>query len=259
MAREIDGKLRVASDGWGDFRFSLATGKVLGLTTRELYGDNPDINGTLEPVWNTGGNFPYPTSAQTVSIVSTSANDDVANVGVREVRVEYLDDNFVTNIVDVEMDGTNAVQVATDFYRLQTMRALSVGANGDAEGAITLAYGANTVATIATGTNESRGSQFTIPAGYTGYLVGAAISASKGGDLIFQFESRDASTANSPFIVGDELSIFESSMYFELPTFYVIPEKYDIRVRAKSLQASNVEGSVTYHLILRNNKDYANN
>lgn len=259
MAREIDGKLRVASDGWGDFRFSLATDKVLGLSTREIYGDNQDINGTLEPIWNTGGNFPYPTSAQTVSLVSTSANDDAANVGVREVRVEYLDDNFETKIVDVETDGTNSVQVATDFFRLQSMRALSVGANGDAEGAITLAYGANTVATIAAETNEARNSQFTVPAGYTAYLVGAGIAASKNKDLMFQFESRDASNANSPFLVGDELSLFESSMYFELPTFYVIPEKYDIRIRAVSLAAGNAKASTTYHLILRNNKDYANN
>lgn len=259
MAREIDGKLRVASDGWGDFRFSLATEKILGLETREIYGDNPDINGTLEPVWNTGGNFPYPTSAQTVSLVSTSANDDAANVGVREVRVEYLDSNFETKIVDVETDGTSSVQVATDFLRLQSMTALSVGANGDAEGAIKLAYGANTVATISAGTNEARNSQFTVPAGYTAYIVGASISASKGGDLVFQLESRNAAVANAPFIAGDELTIFESSLYFDLPTFYVIPEKYDIRIRAKSIQASNVQGAVTYHIILRNNIDYANN
>ena len=259
MAREIDGKLRVASDHWGDFRFSVATGKVLGLEAVEVYGYNPDINGVYEPIWQQGGVFPYPTSAQTVNIVSTSANDDAANVGVREVRVEYLDDDFVTNIVDVELDGTNSVQVATDFFRIQNMYATQVGSNVDAEGNITLAYGANVVAKIPTGGNEAKNSFYTVPAGYTAYITGAALSASKGGDLAFLLEVRDATDANAPFVAGNQVDVFEEGIYFDLPTYFVVPEKHDIRIRAKSGQGSNIAAAVTYHMILRNNKDYANN
>lgn len=259
MGREIDGKLRVANDSWGDFRFSVATGKIAGLSMREVYGFNPDINGTLELIWGTGGNFPYPTSAQTISIVSTSVEDDLTGTGVREVQIEYLDASFNTQVVEVEMDGTSAVQVATDFFRLQDVRALKVGSTGAAVGAITVYYGVNTIATISAGQNEARSCLFTIPAGYTGYVVGASISASKGGDLSFQFEYRDASASDNPFITGNQLDIFEQGTYFDLPTYFVIPEKYDVRVRAYSLQSSNIKASATYHVILRNNRIYANN
>ncbi|MGA1713148.1 MAG: hypothetical protein ACO4CS_17835 [bacterium] len=259
MAREIDGKLRVANDQWGDFQFSISTGKILGLSTREVYGYNPDINGAYEPIWQTGGAFPYPTSEQTINIVSTSALDEAANAGVREVTIEYLDGDFNTQIVDVELDGTNAVQVATDFFRIQDVRSKKVGANGDAEGAISVSYGANTVATIIAGGNEAKNSFYTVPAGYTAYIVGASISASKGGDLAFLLEYRNAAVPNSPFISGNQVDIFEEGIYFDLPTYYVVPEKYDIRIRAKSGQGSNIQAAVTYHMILRNNELYANN
>lgn len=259
MAREIDGKLRVANDQWGDFRFSIATGKILGLSQREVYGYNPDINGTYEPIWQQGGPFPYPTSAQTLNIVSASANDAAGNVGVREVRVEYLDTNFDTKIVDVEMDGLSPVQVATDFFRMQNAYSTQVGANVDAEGAISLSYGANVVGLIAAGGNEIKNSLYTVPSGYTAYITGASISASKGGDLAFLLEYRDAATPNSPFVAGNQVDIFEEGIYFDLPTYYVVPEKYDIRIRAKSGQGSNIQAACTYHLILRDNELYANN
>ena len=259
MAREIDGKLRVANDQWGDFQFSIATGKILGLSTREIYGYNPDVNGTLETIWGTGGVVPFPTSNQTITIVSTSADDDVTGVGVREVRVEYLDSNFVTHIVDVEMDGLNPVQIATNYFRMQNFAALKVGSTGHAVGAITIQYGANVVGTILATNNEERSSVFTIPAGYTGYVIGASVSASKGGDLAFQFEYRDASELNNPFIAGNQLDIYEEGIYFDLPTYYVVPEKYDIRIRAISLQSANVQAAVTYHMILRDNLLYPNN
>jgi len=260
MGREIDGKLRVANDSWGDFRFSVATDKIAGISQREVYGFNPDINGTLELVWGTGGNFPYPTSAQTIYIVSTSADDDSAGTGIREVRVEYLNSSFETIFVDVELDGTNPVQIGTDFFRVQDVRALQVGSVGSAVGTVTLYYGVSTtIATIFIGTNEARSCLFTIPAGYTGYITGASISASKGGDLAFQLEYRDNSVANAPFVTGNQLDIYEQGIYFDLPTYYVVPERYDIRVRAYSLQSSNISASCTYHLILRNNRIYANN
>jgi len=72
-------------------------------------------------------------------------------------------------------------------------------------------------------------------------------------------EYRDAATPNAPFIVGNEISIYENGIYFDLPTYYVVPEKYDIRIRAYSGQSSNISVSVTYHMILRNNRIYANN
>ena len=261
MGREIDGKLRVANDSWGDFRFSVATGKIAGLNQRTVYGNNPDINGSLEDVWQVGGMMSYPASPTTLRIFSAEVEDDAAGNGVQVIRVEYLDGDFETNFVDVEMDGTSKVQVATDFFRLQNAYAISVGANGDAEGAITLEYGASNVAigTFIAGTNELRGSHYTVPAGYTAYLTGASVSASKGGDVTFQFELRDSSVAGAPFITGDELSIFEEGIYFDIPTYYVIPEKYDIRIRAVSGQGSNIAVSATYHLILRNNRIYANN
>lgn len=257
--REIQNRGRTANDVWGDFKFSVATGKISGLSQRQNYGEAPDVNGSFVDVWSVGGTLTYQTSVQTLTVVSASANDDAdAGTGVREVRVEYLDGDFNTQFADVELDGLTPVTIGDDFLRLQNAYVLQVGSVGSAVGDITFSANGSVQSRIESGTNASRDTHFTIPAKYTGYIVGANVGTSKSADIQMQLQSRNAGVANSPFITGDEVEIFETSMYFELPTYYVIPEKHDIRIQVKSGQSSNVGAFVTYHLILRANEIYRN-
>jgi len=254
--REIQNRGRTANDVWGDFKFSVATGKRL--SQRQVYGEALDVNGSFVDVWTVGGTLTYQTSVQTLTVVSASANDDIDSTGVKEVRVEYLDGNFETKFVDVEMDGLTSVTIAEDFLRLQNATALQVGSGGKAAGDITFSANGSVQGRIESGTNSSRDTHFTIPTGYTGYIVGANVGTGKSADIIMELQSRNAGGTNAPFITGDEVEIFENSMYFELPTYYVIPEKHDIRIQVKSGQSSNVGAFVTYHLILRANEIYRN-
>jgi len=257
--REIQNRGRTANDVWGDFKFSVATGKISGLSQRQNYGEAPDVNGTYVDVWTVGGTLTYVTQAETLTVVSTSANDDAdAGTGAREVRVEYLDADFNTQFVDVELDGLTPVTIATDFYRFQNAYVLQVGSLGAAAGNINFSSNGNTQSRIDSTTNASRDTHFTVPANYTAYIVGANVGSPKSADIEMRLQSRDSSVANTPFVTGDEVEIFETSMYFELPTYYVIPEKHDIRIQVKSGQSSNVSAFVTYHLILRANEIYRN-
>lgn len=258
MAREIDGKLRVANDIWGDFRLSVATSKILGLTQRIQFGRNSDVDATAEDIWSTGGTLVYPSQEQTLSIVSTSANDDATGTGARIVRVEYLDGDFNTQIVDVEMDGTNAVQVATDFFRIQDAFVLTAGTGTTNAGVITLTYtGAINVGTISVGANDIQNAHYTVPAGYTAYIVGSNVGAGKSSDANIFLQIRDAT--NGPvFRTRDEVALVETTLSLNLPLYYQIPEKHDIRIRGRSNQGDSTI-IVSYYMILRDNKLYANN
>ena len=254
MAREIDGKLRVANDSWGDFKFSIATGKILGLSQRVQFGKNADVDNTYEDVWATGGVMVYPASATTLNIVSSSVEDDLTGTGATEVRVEYLDGDFNTQIVDVEMDGTNSVQVATDFLRLQDAYII-YGAR--AVGNITLSHSGGTVGTILAGRTDTQNTHFTVPAGFTAYIVGANIGVAKSSDAQVDLQLRDA-TNGEIFRVYDEVSLFENNILFTYPLPFPVPEKHDIKIQAVSAQGNSSVG-VSYYMILRDNELYANN
>jgi|AACY02.2.fsa_nt_gi hypothetical protein len=257
--REIQNRGRTANDVWGDFKFSVATGKISGLSQRQKYGMNDDVNGSFVDVWTVGGTLTYQTDAQTLTVASASANDDADDgTGVREVRVEYLDADFNTQFADVELDGTNSVTIGDDFLRLQAVYALQVGSGGSAAGDITFSANGSVQGRIESGSNALESTHFTIPAGFTGYIVGANVGAGKGDDVQIVLRSRNAGVANSPFITSDEIELFQSSAYFSLPTYYVIPEKHDISIQARSLQGTNRRLFVTYHLILRANEVYRN-
>lgn len=257
MARETRGRLKVASDAWGDFAFSIATGKIVGLTSRVVFGRNLDVDTSSEDIWAADGVMAYPSSATTLSVASSSANDDSVGTGARVIVVEYLDGNFNTQVVEVEMDGTSSVQVATDFRRIQDAFVKTAGSGGVAAGAITLSYtGGNTVGVIKAGRTDVENTHFTVPAGYTAYLTGGLISAGKSSDATVDFQVRDA-TNGSIFRVGQEVIVNEGSVFLHLPVYQAVPEKYDIRVQGKSTQG-NSSISVNYYLILQRNDWYKN-
>lgn len=257
MARETRGRLKVASDGWGNFPFSMVTGKIVGLTTRVVFGRSLDVDTTPEDIWAADGVMAYPSSATTLSVASSSANDDAIGTGARTVVVEYLDGNFETKEVEVELDGTNSVQVATDFRRMQDAFIRTAGTGQKAAGDITLSYtGGNTVGVIKTGRTDIENTHFTIPAGYTAYLTGGLISAGKSSDATIDFQVRDA-TNGAVFKVGQEVIVNETAVFLHLPVYVEVPEKYDIRIQGKSTQGNSAI-SVNYYLILKRNDWYSN-
>lgn len=254
MAREIDGKLRVANDAWGDFTFSVATGKILGLSQRVQFGKNPDVDASYEDIWGYGGVMVFPTAEATLNVVSSSANDDVGSTGATEIRVEYLDGNFNTQIVDVELNGTSSVQVATDFFRIQNAFILY---GNRAAGNIDLSYSGGVVGRIRVNRTGIENSHYTVPAGYTAYIVGANIGLGKSSDAQVDLQIRDA-TNGAIFRTYDEVSLFENNILFNYPLSFPVPEKHDIRIQAISAQGNSSVGTA-YYLILRDNELYANN
>ena len=257
MAREIEGKLRVANDLWGNFAFSVATGKIAGLSSRVVFGRSLDVDTTPEDVWAADGVMVYASSATTLSVASSSANDDLLGTGARTVVVEYLDGDFETKFVEVDLDGTNTVQVATDFRRMQDAFVKTAGSGGVAAGNITFSWtGGNTAGVIKTGRTDTENTHFTIPAGYTAYLTGGLISAGKSSDATVDFQYRDA-TNGVTFRVAQEVIVNETAVHLHLPIYLEVPEKYDIRVQGKSTQGNSAI-SVNYYLILRKNDTYPN-
>lgn len=118
--------------------------------------------------------FPVLTGAETIQVISSSANDDGAPVGTgaRTIKLTYINTSFqLVQTADIILNGITAVSVMVGGC-LQPLwfEVTSVGSLGAAAGIITLRTSAPlTLSQISAGGNESFDSIFMVPDGYTGY------------------------------------------------------------------------------------------
>jgi hypothetical protein len=93
-----------------------------------------------------GWKYPWPTGALTMTLVSSSVEDDpvvigtgAVGTGAHTVTVYYLTTGFVEKNITVTLNGQAAVAVAADIYRVQNMRVATCGTAGWAVGNLRLA------------------------------------------------------------------------------------------------------------------------
>jgi len=171
------------------YKLQVAKGDVEGATPIFVWGVNPQINSDVEEtiMWTLSDRVlqPYPSSAQTMYISSTSGNDDgdsgVQN-GIRTLRVTGLDGDYNLISEDVTMQGRTQVATANTYLRVFKMEALTVGSNGHQVGDIYIADSGATSG-LPDGThylridnslqfsdNQTGAAIYTVPAGHTLYV-----------------------------------------------------------------------------------------
>jgi len=239
----------------------VAQGGVSGRYIINKYGRNTDVD-AAEDVWNGGGlytGFPLG-AATTFTTVSTSANDTAAGTGTRTWRWYYLDDNlnaFDANgeflYFDVTLAGLTPVASTVTGKRIWRGHALTDGSGGVNAGAISV-YATGTPATIFAvspiGKNQTALSNFTIPTGYTGWILRYSAdmldqSTNKAVLSIRQSDQNGLVRLLQPFSItterdgGDEP---EGGLKFTAGT--------DICFRVESVQNANADIMVRYDLLL---------
>jgi len=156
---------------------AIARGFTKGHRALYKFGYNPDVNGEEETVWAQGGNMTYPTSAVTMFVSSTSANDANGGTGANSILIQGLDENYDEIEETVFLNGQT--QVATQLAYLRVYRAFVTlaGTGGTSGGTIYVGSSGATggVPNTTVYANLSFGNQtqiaaYTVPAGYTLYV-----------------------------------------------------------------------------------------
>ena len=127
------------------------------------FGFNPLINDTEETIWEAGGIYSYPSSAVAMTVTSASGGTDN---GVK-ITVEGLDANYNEQSVEVTLAGAGTATTTETFIRV--FRAFVSGSTAPA-GAVSITNGGTTYGYI-NGDNQTLMALWTVPAGYTAYLV----------------------------------------------------------------------------------------
>jgi hypothetical protein len=127
--------------------------------------------------------YVFPTTEKTMTIVSSSADDDgdPVGTGARTITVYYLDGSYAEKQVTVTMNGTSTVQIGTDVFRIQNVRVSTAGSLNATAGNITIASGGVTYGYIRAGKTRQRQCIWTVPAGKTLYITEINFSASNMG------------------------------------------------------------------------------
>lgn len=227
-----------------DFFTGVKVGVFQGVSLDAAFGQNPDID-AAEDIWPGGGEYTgFPlTTLETVSALSSDANDAAAGTGARTIRVSGLDSNFNLISEVLTLNGLTPVASTQIFSRVYRVQVLTAGSGVANIGTITVRHTtttANVFSVMQVGFNRSTDCVFTIPANTVGIIRRVSVAGSRStGTIIGDFSLR----AREPGGVFQVVRIYTAGngMAVNIPYSggFVMAPKTDIKFRCDSVSATN--------------------
>lgn len=237
-----------ACGGDNQFEINVAAGITTQIANVHKYGAVVTSAATYDTVWSEGDAYQFPTTAGTVTVVSTSTQDNPTGTGVSSIVVQGLDANYNEVEESIELDGTTGVAGTVSFLR--THRAFGEWGNTNL-GNITISIGSTVTCAIAANMGQSQVAFYTVPAGKSAFLKQFSATQNKNQENSVRMFQRLGDSGNRPFRLVTELNLYGSNMIlpYTFPIFF--PEKTDIEVRAYT--GSNCTVSTTFDLYVADN------
>ena len=238
------------------YGLELSKGNIPNHIGINKYGSNTDIDTTTDPetIWSAGGLYAFLSSAGTVAVVSSDANDDDGDTGARTISIEGLDANYDQITETVTLNGTGSVNTTThtDWLRVNRAYVVSAGSSEKNEGIITMSVGGTTVATIPAEKGQTQMAIYTVPNGYNAYITNLFGAIVKGTGAATNADVQFYSRKNNVIRLQQEISL-DSAGTSEFNKTYAIPlafeEKTDIYAEAL-VGANNTSIFVNFGIII---------
>jgi hypothetical protein len=242
------------------FELQVARGQIQAHSVVTIAGYNSDVDTAWEMITPVG-NLSYPAAALQMTVSSADADDTSAGTGARTVLITGLDANYAVISETVTMNGQTAVTTTNSFLRINSMLVTTAGTSLANEGIIYIGTGTVTSGVpatiynvIAAGFNNATSSQYTIPAGFTGYLVVARIGlAQDAGTTLITARTRFVGT-NGIALTGPVIVTNNGISTIDFPYPIAIAEKTRIQGEAIGGAVDN-EAAGFFELVLIKNAD----
>jgi hypothetical protein len=215
------------SGGVGSYPYFLqvSRGLVDGHKRIFKFGHNPVIQNVEETIWDGGGLYTHPSSAVAMTVTSGAAATDN---GV-QVNVAGLDGDYNEVNETVTLAGSGTATTTQTFLRVN--RCFIVGSTAPTDD-VTIANGGTTYAQITNGENQTLMAVWTVPAGYTAYLLAldaTAFTEQNNKVATLRYLTREL---NGVFRVKNKFDLFQAAFHQNYITPEPIGEKTDIEFRA---------------------------
>ncbi len=222
----------------------------------EKFGNNDDIDndGQVYDICRVPtATYPFPLASAVTTLVSDDANDSASGTGARRVFVQGLNDGLEIISEEKNTDGLTEVTLDNNYFRINRAFVVTSGdIDGTNIGNIDIKHGATVIGRIGAGIGQTLLGVYTVPVmNRSLYLVRwtADLSGSGSGQISLGFQIRPLGNAWRTTDLG---SIARDQNLFSERS---VPEKMsagtDIRIRALSATANNLEVSTRFVLLAR--------
>jgi hypothetical protein len=228
------------------FELQVARGFIEGHKTLFKFGNNADINGSLETVWSQGGIYSYPAAAIQMKVSSSSADDTGSGTGAQTVFIYGLDANYNEITEVVTLDGQTEVLTTQSFLRVNRAFVVTAGTGATAAGDIYVGTGvvtagvpATVYAVISLGENQTTMAVWTVPAKHTLYVHRGFFSAASNNVAQYVLGKFMFRPQGGVFRNAADLTINSNAIGYDFEIPLALPEKTDIEARAIALSGSS--------------------
>ena len=222
-----------------DFALQVSRGQIPGHRSVTVFGYNGDVDQTEVTVWPYAGLMSHPAAAIQMKVSSSNAADASAGTGARTVLIQGLDASFNEISETVTMNGQTAVTTTNSYLRINYATVATAGSGQSAAGDIYIGTGTVTAGVPATvydlikfNYNDTVTGHYTIPAGYTGYLMQGMFSAGQASGSTSIQGRLLSSTADGIRRTTAVVTLNNGSADYAFEFPIAIPEKTDIEATA---------------------------
>lgn len=253
--------------GLPDLGLEIQKGEIDGYRVIHKFGHNDAVGATYAPVSDSGV-YQTPTTAQSLELISSDANDTSAGTGARTVTVHGLDSDFNEITEDVITNGITAVALTNTYIRVHRMYVKGSGTYatqvaGSHVGTLTLRNSGAGVTWATVGVDglplgQSEIGAFTVPAGHTAFLRSLHIHVDSGKTVdVVAFQRCCADVVTAPFDAmrtwGQYHGITGDSDLHPTAPWSGFPEKSDVGFLAR-VATGTASVLVDFEIWLINNR-----
>jgi len=241
----------------------IALGWTGGHSTVTSFGRNTDVDAatTPEDIWAGGGLYTgFPSgalsTAEPLSIVSSSAADAAAGTGMRTLYIEGLDATGRVQIEVVTLNGVTPVVTTTTWYRAFRASGISGGSGQTNAGTVTIKHAtttANVFVVITPGTAQSHSAVYTVPFGQKGlvtstlYACSNAATSAQEATVALAMRTYQSSIW---LLLNDQIVTTSNPLHIDYPGGPPLPALTDLSVRAVAATADNLSMTALIEMLL---------
>ena len=225
------------------FELQVSRGQIPAHERVHKFGFNALINDSEETIWDAGGTYTYQSSALAMTVTSAGGATDV---GVK-VTVSGLDGDYNEVSQEVTLNASGVATTTQTFLRVN--RAFISGDTAPT-GAVTITNSSTTYAQISLGENQTLMAVWTVPAGYTAYLLQNNVTAFTEQNNKFAIIRLITRELNGVFRTQDKHTVVLSQNDINYPLPKSFPEKTDIEMRGIASSANaNLQISASFDIL----------
>jgi hypothetical protein len=243
------------------FELQTARGQIRNHYVVHIFGYNPDVDSAAEEtIWTAGGLYQHLDTPSIMKVSSSSASDTSAGIGARSIYIVGINSTGGEVFETVILNGQTPVNTIHTYSSIQTSSVVSVGSATHNEGNISIGTGtvtggvpANIYGHILVSENKSLIGHYTIPAGYTGYLISGGMSSGTEGGSAYVI-GRLKVRQNDIVYTSALVTFSNGQVNFDFKYPIAIPEGACIQATAKST-ANNESVSCNFEIVLIKNEE----